>query len=183
MRQRPLSRWIPVAYCVAPHQFRLSDELRAVAGPFWSDLDRLMRFVAQVAGQSPDAWESVFTARTEGDDLLLTVANTGDDWRRSLLEAMLWTIRIPAVLVEQAKWADLLQQYDCRKTAQALLRLICQTPGPPAALTDMVQSCASLPPSAAAWTSLERAVRHLVAGGWLSADAVHAALKASQREC
>lgn len=180
MRKRTFSRWIPLAYCVAPHQFRLSDELQSVAGPFWNDQDHLLRFVARVVEQTPDSWEPRFASRTEGNDPLFEVADS-DDWRRSLREAKLWTLRIPALLVEQAKWADLLEWYDTRKTAHALHRLICRTPGPPAALAEAVQSCCSLPPSAAVWSSLERAVRHLVAGGWLSADEVHAALNASKR--
>ena len=181
MRQRTFSRWIPLAYCVAPHQFQMSDELQAVAGPFWNDQEHLLRFVARVVEQTPDSWEPLFASRTEGNALLFEVVDS-DDWRRSLREAKLWTLRIPALLVEQAKWADLLEWYDTRKTAHALHRLICRTPGPPAALTEAVQSCCSLPPSAAVWSSLEQAVRSLLAGGWLSVDEVHASLSSSKRD-
>ncbi|MDF2627086.1 MAG: hypothetical protein K0R39_917 [Symbiobacteriaceae bacterium] len=180
MRQRTFSRWIPVVQGVAPHQFRLSDELLAAAGPLWSQPDDLRRFVAQVVTGCPDPAEALFAAPVTGVGELLTVAGD-DDWGRSLQEAKLWTIRIPTVLVEQAKWARLLERYDCREAALALGRNMRRTPEPPAELVAELRSCSTRTPSTDTWSRLEQVVRLLVAGNWLSAAEVNAALRAADQ--
>lgn len=180
MRNRTWSRWIPLVKAVPPNRFRFSDELLASAGPFWSDQDDLLEFLAQVVTCSDMPAQSLFVGVSEAIERTFAVKLLGSEWHRSVLEAKLWSIRIPTALVEQAKRERLLQWFDCTKMADELYRLASDRLGAPDTLVDRVRSSSNQPPSISTWDELEKAAMALVGGGWLSPDEIRGAVRSSR---